>query len=1082
VTGSGLVGRESALAGLRRAVDEAVDGRGRFEVIVGEAGIGKTALAAEVAGYAAERGMGLLWSTCWDGDGAPPYWPWVQVLRAYEERYAQPLTFGSDGAEVGRIMPELTGDLGGRTSSVIGDGARERFGLFDVVASLLVRAARVRPLLVVVDDLQWADVPSLLLLNFLTRQLVTAPLLVVGAFRDDEVSADAARRSLLAQARSNGEVVALTGLAAADVERLMGSVAGMRPHASLAADVLRRTGGNPFFVREVTQLLLSRGALAESTSTVGGIPDGVRQVVAQRLARLPQACVSILTLAAVAGRETGSDLLVRVAGEGVDVLAERLDDAVRARVLVTPPGPAGPYRFAHDLFRETLYDGLTPSIRAGLHLQVARALQESQAGGSVVHPAELAHHLLLAAVGRPDLPDLGDEAVRYGVLATDEAIARLAYEDAVGHIQRLMDGLGPAGLLREPGRLELLLCRAGALRCSGEMAAAREDYRQAVVLARRLPQPTELGRAALGVHALGVESGTSRAECVELLEEALDGLSDEDSGLKARVLACLARELFLSGVPERSRAAHLSAVAVEIARRVGDDAALAVCLLASHDTIWLPGTAQRRRAIAMEMGAVARRAGDPAFEAEACLLRASAGLELGDPAAAVDLDEFARLGMATGQPRYTYLALTRQAALAIMVGRFADAERLTAEAAELAERIGEPDAWNVHTRQLWELRSAQGRRVEAEAQIRTVRLAHLRYWYDALLGLVLLERGERTVALRLIGSAVQTRPEHFAFSSYVLLAQWAEMGEAAAAAGLGEACQRYYDAIRPYSGTAVVTAAAVGFDGAVDHHLGVLAAALGRLDDAVAHLEQAVVMHERLSAWPWLARTRCELATVLIARGLPTDRDRVTVLLDDVRQAAAEFDMPGLLRRVGEISLPPVNVFRRDGDGWHISYSGQEIRLRDVKGLADIAILLQARGQAVPAASLAAGMFTTAAGFDADPVLDQLAQRQYRTRLAELDADIDDAQAQHDLVRMGALADERAFLVRELSAAVGLGHRDRWLGDDRERARKAVAGRIKDALNRIQAVHPSLGDHLSEAISTGNLCAYRPTQPTRWRA
>jgi tetratricopeptide (TPR) repeat protein len=1081
VTQGGLVGRESARASLCRAVDDAVAGRGRFTSVVGEAGIGKTALVAEVADYAVERGMGLLWATCWDGDGAPPYWPWVQVLRAYDERYGQQPTGVSDGAGGATTMLALAAQLSGRPAAAPGDGARERFTLFDAVSSSLVRAALVRPLLIVLDDLQWADVPSLLLLNFLARQVVAAPLAVVGAFRDDEVGADEALRLLLAKARGNGDVVALTGLVTADVERLMRLVAGASPQADLAADVSRRTGGNPFFVREVTQLLLSRGGLGENASGVRGIPDGVRQVVAQRLARLPQTCVSILEVAAVAGQETGIDVLVRVCDADVDTLTARLDEAVRSRVMASPSGPAGPYRFAHDLFRETLYDGLTPSVRAGLHLRVARALRASQAHGSVVHAAELAHHLLLAAAGRPDLPDLVDESVRYGVLAAGDAIAGLAYEDAVAHIQRHLDLLGPAGLLRASVRLDLLLCRAEALRLAGDTSAAREDYRQAVDLARVSPQPTELSRAALGIHALGVESGASRAETIELLEEALDRLSDEDSGTKARVLACLARELFLSGVGERVRAAHLSVAAVETARRVNDDAALAVCLLASHDTIWLPGTATRRRVIAVEMGVVARRAADRAFEAEACLLRASAALELGDPTALADLDEFVRLGLAVGQARFTYLALTRQATRATMIGRFAEAERLLDEAAALAERTGEPDAWNVYTRQLWELRTAQGRRIEAEAQLDTVRLAHLKYWYDALNGLILLERGQVAAAVRLIGSAIQTRPEELAFS-YVLLAQWAEMGEAAAAAGLKEPCQRYYDTMLPFRGTAVVSAAAVGFDGAVDHHLGVLAAVLGRFDDAVGHLESAAVMHERLCAWPWLARTRCELAAVLVARGLPADRVRVTALLDEVCQAAGEFAMPGLARRAEEISLPPANVFRRDGDGWHISYLGTEIRLRDVKGLGDIATLLRAQGQAVPAASLAAGMSASPiASFDADPVLDQQARRQYRTRLAELDADIDAAEAGRDPARVGAWTGERSFLVRELSAAVGLGDRDRRLGDDRERARKAVAARIKDALGRIEAVHATLGEHLSQAISTGNLCAYRPAQPTRWQ-
>jgi hypothetical protein len=193
--------------------------------------------------------------------------------------------------------------------------------------------------------------------------------------------------------------------------------------------------------------------------------------------------------------------------------------------------------------------------------------------------------------------------------------------------------------------------------------------------------------------------------------------------------------------------------------------------------------------------------------------------------------------------------------------------------------------------------------------------------------------------------------------------------------------------------------------------------------------------------------------------------------------------MAGLLQRIDQIRLPPANVFRRDGDDWHVAYAGRETRLHDVKGLADIAVLVSAPGQPVPALTLAnGGVAPATAGFAADPVLDRQAQREYRARLAQLDSDIDAAHAAGDPVRASTLGDERAFLIRELSAAVGLGHRDRRLGDDRERARKAVAGRIKDALGRIQAVHPALAAHLAEAISTGNLCTYRPAQPTRWQS
>ena len=1059
---------------LRAGVDDAVIGWGGLVLITGEAGIGKTALAVQGVKYAVERGAESLWATCWDGDGAPAYWPWVQLLREHQA------SRGPLPSEVARIFPELADEAVPRPlPAARRDGGRERFLLFDAVSSALARAASALPLLVVIDDLQWADVPSLLLLDFLAPRLPRAAMLVVGTFRDDAIREDPPRRSALADVRRHGKLIALSGLTEPDVATLMRAAGADGRDAALVADVSLRTAGNPFFVREVAQLLLSRGDAGGATATGGGIPEGVRQVAEQRLARLPQPCVAVLSAAAVAGRETGTDLLARVTGAENAVVAERLEQAVRAQVLAPPASPAGPYRFTHDLFRETVYDALNARARADLHRRVAEALEPSGADAIAGHPAELARHFLLAAVGLSS-SSLSVKATRYALLAAADAVGRLAYEDAVGDCSRALQELGMAGLLRDEDNLELLLNRADALRRAGKSALAREDYGQATRLACESAATAPLSRAALGVHALGVESGASRDACIDLLEEALDRYGDEDDALRAQVLAGLARELYLSRVDERVRAARLSDAAVDIARRVGDHATLATCLLAAHDTIWQPGTAARRRAIATEMASVARRAGDRAFEAEGCLLRASAGLELGDPAALAELADFVRIGTAVGQPHYAYLVLTRRAMAATMAGQFTAAERLLAEAATLAEATQEPDAWNVQTRLLWEMRSAQGRRAEIEASVKDVSLPHLRYWYDALAGLAALERGHRAKAARAITPAVQVRPEDLPFP-YVVAAQWAELGEAAAAIGLLPACRRFYDALRPHRGTTVVIAAAVGFGGAVDHHLGVLAAALGRADDAVRHFEDAIVVHERLAAWPWLARTRAELASVLAARGRRADdRARVARLLDEAGAAAREFGMPGLLQRVAAITLAPANVFRHEGDSWRISYDGREIRLPDVKGLADIATLIRVEGREVPATVLVGATAAGAATFGADLVLDRQARQQYRARLAELDASLDEAGRNHDLERSAAVADERAFVMRELSSAIGLGQRGRGLGDDRERARKAVGARIKDAISRIAAQHRALGRHLSESISTGHSCCYRPADPVRW--
>jgi predicted ATPase len=1071
----GYVGREAELAELRRVVDNAVSGEGGLALVVGEAGMGKTAFVGEASTYAVGRGVSLFRATCWDGDGAPTFWPWVQILRGYEDVH------GPLSKDVSRIMPELAVasgvDLSGQPLPASRDGSAERFALFDDVSSLLVRAARAQPLMLVLDDLQWADVSSVLLLEFLASQLRQAPLLVVGMYRDDE-TLDEQHRDLLARLRRQAHLVPLAGLPEVDVSSLMGLVAGSNPAGELAAGVSRRTGGNPFFVREVTQLLVSRGNLADAGSG-SGIPEGVRAAVEQRLARLPQACVWMLRVAATAGREVGVDLLVRTSGYPADAVADAVEQAVRARVLVTPPTLAGPYRFTHDLFREALYEGLNPGTRSRLHGQLGHALAELGTGPSGAHPAELAHHFLLAAIGPPADLNLAATAVHHSLAATAEAVQRFAYEDAVGHSSRTLDALGLAGLLDDRSHRDLLLSRAEAHRLAGETAAARQDYRAASGLARRTADAEGFARAALGVHALGVESGGSRAACIELLEEALDSSADEDSSLKAQVLAALARELFLARAEDRVRAATLSRAAVEIARRVGDYRTLAGSLLAAHDTIWLPGSAHRRRAIAVEMGAAASRAGDLAFEAEACLLRASAGLELGDPAALRDLDEFFALAQTLGQPHYTYLALTRRIMRATLTGHLAEAESLMAEAAALAESIGEPDTWNVQTRLLWELRTAQGQRALAESRLRTCSSPALIPWFDALVGLALLERGETAEATRLIMPAVQAQREDA--MPYVIATQWAELSEGAAAVGLTSACQRYYDALRPYAGTTVVVAAAVGFAGAVDHHLGVLAAALGRQDDAVRHLDQAAVIHERLTAWPWLARTRLELASVLAARGRSADRERVNDLLTLVGQATLELTMPGVAARLAALKMPPENVFVRTGDSWHLTYEGRDIELRDAKGLADIASLLRAEGQDIPATVLAGQHAAGLASLGADPVLDRRAQQEYRSRLAVLDRELDQADLDHDPARSAAITDERAVLVRELSSAVGLGHRDRALGDDRERARKAVTARIKDALHRVESEHPALGAHLRGSITTGHLCSYRPEAPVHWR-
>jgi tetratricopeptide (TPR) repeat protein len=277
--------------------------------------------------------------------------------------------------------------------------------------------------------------------------------------------------------------------------------------------------------------------------------------------------------------------------------------------------------------------------------------------------------------------------------------------------------------------------------------------------------------------------------------------------------------------------------------------------------------------------------------------------------------------------------------------------------------------------------------------------------------------------------------------------------ELAAAVGDRRRCLALYEQLLPMAEEFAVVGAAVLTTGPVALQLGLLAAALGRLDDAMAHLDDAARRCDRLGAPVLATRSRAERARVLAAA-----------------------DRPAAERRGRDDG----NVFRRDGDVWTVGFGGRTVRLRDAKGLRDLAVLLAAPGREVAAADLVTGGAQAVQAFGADPVLDDRARAEYRARLASLDDDLAEADAHHDLERSARLAAERDALIDELARATGLGGRRRRLGDAAERARTTVTARIRDAIGRIERVHPELGRHLRASIVTGTRCSYRPAETVRW--
>jgi len=305
---------------LRAALEETIAGRGRLAMLVGEPGIGKTRTAQELAAYAETRGTQVLWGRCYEEDGAPPYWPWVQAIRSYAQtRTAEQLQdeMGPSAADIAEIVPEIGRKLPDLMTPAELPPEQARFRLFDSITSFFKSAGRSQPLFLVLDDLHWADEPSLLLLQFLAQQLSDSCVLVLGCYRDVELS----RQHLLSEtlSRISREAYyqrhALRRLDLDDTAQFIDAAAGTSVSRSIVEAIYSRTEGNPFFTTEVMQLLSDRGELAESSESGPQgirIPEGVREVVGQRLNRLSPDCNLVLSTAAVIGREFTVDLLGRL--------------------------------------------------------------------------------------------------------------------------------------------------------------------------------------------------------------------------------------------------------------------------------------------------------------------------------------------------------------------------------------------------------------------------------------------------------------------------------------------------------------------------------------------------------------------------------------------------------------------------------------------------------------------------------------------------------------------------------------------------------------------------------------------------
>lgn len=889
-----LVGREPEVQQLLAGLEDSIAGNGVVFLISGEPGIGKTRLLEEVAAQARKRDARVLSGRCWEAGGAPPYWPWVQCLRGYAEGLdAETLSkqLGSGGPDVARMIPEIRRVLPDLPEPPQLDPETARFRLFDSTAAFLRKASTTRPIVIVLDDLHAADTPSLLLLRFLVRELGATRLLVAAAYRDTEMS-EAVNETLSDLARlSVTRRLHVGGLDKANVAVFIEAATGKAPSPSFAVAIHQETEGNPLFVDEVVRLLVSEGGLEDPLDAATwhlSVPQGVRQVIGRRLKLLSDLSIEVLALAAVMGREFDLEALEEVSGREREAILHVLDEASSARVVSDAPGVPGRYRFLHALMREVLYEDLAPSQRLGHHRRIGDTLETIYAADPEQHLAELAYHFFQAADA--------DRAIEYGRRAADRALAVLAHEEAIRLYAVALRALETWKAGDETARCLLLLGLGESQARAGDLPTAKESFRAAAALAKRLELREALARAALGYGGRFVWARAgSDPNIVPLLRDALSELGKEDSDLRARVLARLAGAL--RDQPTGEERNSFSWEAMEIARRIGDPASLAYTLDARFAAIWEPDSLDERLAISAELVRVAQESGELERALQGHHYRVIGLMERGDVTGADrELEAQDRLARELRQPAQLWYAAVTRAMRALFDGKFEEAERFVHQAHDVGQRAQGTDAEVSFRLQLFVLRREQGRLGELENAIR--KSVDEYAWYPmfrALLVVLLLETGrEEAARLEFENLAADD------FSSFYRDAEWlfglSLAAEATAMLRDGDRAAFLHERLLLYADHNVVSPPEVSV-GSASRFLGLLAMTMGSWNVAEEHFERAMQMNEAMGARPGAAHVRHDLARMLLTRAAPGDRDRAVDLLGEALEAARKAGMTVLATR-----------------------------------------------------------------------------------------------------------------------------------------------------------------------------------------
>ncbi|MBI2705715.1 MAG: AAA family ATPase [Actinobacteria bacterium] len=1055
-----MVGRADVLERLLQTCAKATDGYSAVVVITGEAGVGKSRLCAEVAGRARTVGFEVAEARCWSHGGAPPLWPWRDLLKQADPAGA-PL--GS-----GERRVTLTGWPGLTAGFDVFEGAADRLG----------RACRRNPWLLVLDDLHEADEGTLLLTRFLASQLRSSRLVVLVTLRSGATVRGSREEFLVSEVERESAVIDLAGL---DRDALAELVAGSgHPADERTVDVLLQiTKGNPLVAHSV--LRAAPPGPLDSTLSLG-----VAEAFQRRLRSVDPAVTAVLGRAALLGTTAAVDEIALV--------AERSPDDVRAAAIIgqqlqvlLASSPAT-IEFTHDLVRAAVEATLAPAERLETHARAVEAVLRSERSADGVLRA--VRHAL-AACSRSDAD--AARAVELAQQAAAILMDRHAFSDAAGLLGQAIDALEQTGQKVPAG---LRIERAHAMLAAGRVGEAHHLAVIATQSAEAEGDPVDFAEAAAGLGGIwinNVRSPVEQARMLAMQRAALAGVPPEHHRLAVRLYSrALSGAMFWEGAPIDP---VLEVIAM--ARQVRDPAVPLEVFSNVHTALLGPDWSELRLELAEEMVRLAGDVNGGIYALMAYCWRAVDLFLVGSDQADGALADLRGPAEALQCLSVLYVVRLVETMQLIMAGRVEEAEQAALAALELGQRAEDADALGYFGVQLLAIRWLQSRDAEMLTMLETIagseNVIRGDQGFNAAVAAVAARAGQMDVARRYLarvleGPGVDGIPK---FSTW--LATLAAVVEAASALGDEGVSAATYDLLVPYGGLPVRPSLAVVCFGSTQHVLGQAARTAGRLDAAISHFEAAIDANVKLGNLPRAAMSRMELAAALGRRDGPGDRDQARTRRREAIAAAARLGLDELARqwsdregedahevRAGPIAAPATQgapgsgalTIRRDDRRFVVEHDGDKVAFADRVGMRYLAQLVANPGQSITAHALMTGEEERTVARQA--VLDRAARDSLEARARELAALIATARADGDVVVQGQLEDEFDVITDELRKATALGQRDRFFGDDAERARTAVRKAIVRAVNEIEAALPTAGELLRSSITTGIECRYDP--------